>query len=92
MNEQDVNFGRIMTVFFYVSQYSAKTVGVKIDKWLKSYLSSRYQYVYMNGVRSEQATVEFGVQQGSVPDPLLFSLYINDLGNVVKKSCFNITF
>ena len=57
--------------------------GVSKD-WFKSYLSNRNHYVSINGIDSGLTSINCGVPQGSVPGPLLFSLYINDLNQAMK--------
>ena len=55
-------------------------------KWFTSYLSDRKQSVLIEGVMSDATPLLYGVPQGSVLGPVLFTLYSQPLSDVISNN------
>jgi endonuclease/exonuclease/phosphatase family metal-dependent hydrolase len=56
----------------------------KLGSWLENFLIGRKQQVIIEGTTSAESTVASGSIQGSVLGPVLFLMYIRDIGEGVK--------
>ena len=58
--------------------------GTALD-WFRSYMANRLQTVVVEGIKSKTVPLEHGVPQGSVLEPVLFSLYTEPLNNFISR-------
>ena len=59
--------------------------GGVVISWLRSYLLDRFQSVKLDRCLSKNVNLPFGVPQGSVLGPLLFSLYTGPLSRAIAS-------
>ena len=55
--------------------------------WLRSYLNNRCQSININGCKSQSIPLIYGVPQGSVLGPFLFTQYTVPIGAICRKHC-----
>ena len=65
-------------------EYRFGVTGVALA-WFRSYLSNRSQNVKVNHTKSSTSILKYGVPQGSVLGPILFTLYTAPLEDVIRK-------
>ena len=53
--------------------------------WFKSYLSGRTHSVKVGSTLSHPVALQYGVPQGSVLGPILFSLYTNPISSIIHS-------
>ena len=61
-------------------------VGGEVGRWIGNFLIGRKQLVSVNRKLSEPSEISSGVPQGTILAPLLFLVYISDIGDNVTHS------
>ena len=70
---------------FHQLQHRLGITGTALQ-WFVSYLSGRTQSVSVENASSKPSPLQFGVPQGSVLGPLLYTIYTLPLGDILRRS------
>ena len=70
-------------LLFKLEHYGVK--GSSLD-WFWNYLTKRTQRVQFGNEKSSTQAIHFGIPPGSILEPLLFVLYVNDLSCLANCS------
>lgn len=60
----------------------------KSNAFFKNYFNNRKQHVQINDFNSDCKSIDTGLTQGAINSPILFKLFINDLGNFAVSNGF----
>ena len=68
--------------------FKLKKLGIsgKVGKWIGNFLLNRTQHVTIDGEISTKSHVKSGVPQGTILGPVLFLIYIADIGDCLTSS------
>ena len=61
-------------------------IGGKLLNWIKNFITLRYQKVIVDNKLSDPVKVKSGIPQGTVLGPILFLIYVQDMGDHMKKT------
>lgn len=59
--------------------------GGKVLEWIRSYLMNRSQSVEINGTISNEKSLKYGVPQGSLLGPKIFSNFVAPVGEICRR-------
>ena len=65
---------------------------MQIVRWIAAFLRTRTAEVMINNTLSKRVQMKQGLPQGSVLSPLLFLMYINDIGKNIPTDVDHIQF
>ena len=71
------NFGKILEERFKITG--------KCKQWIMSYLTERKQQTQIRKSFSSETEVFYGVPQGSILGPMIFSMYTTPIGDLIKQ-------